>query len=382
MIFPCIEIGSLPKLPGRQAKVQNREPSVQDKEILEYLCLRYPVLSSSLLTYYDARQIQEITKANSSFYIALQEAIGLDYVFDGEAHRKEMYQSVVEHVRGMQKLDQQVSFVNKEGYPNIFTPFSFVHPLVLEKPLHTEETCYILSQATKAVKVPITGAYTLGTWSDLGSFPAEMMKQGRRHSEARRVVMEQLVLEFADKVINPSLKALASLGVARIQIDEPNASAFYGQEELLYEATRRSVAGVESVGGSSSNRIELGMHICFSRDYSAIAGIGKIPEMKFLTLEIANRDAGDHQVYRDVLEAFEREGYKGKYCIGVQDVHTDVLEPAELITERLLYAADIVDVNRIEAAPDCGLRSRKLPLAVKKLERLMEGVRIARKKRS
>lgn len=381
-LFPTMEIGSLPKMPGRGAKLQGRNPTDKDKAQLQHilnLVNNPPELTAIVNKFFQAEGKKKIIDLNSLFNLRLLEAIGVHQVYDGEAQRKEMYQGVVEHVKGMQELDRQVSFVTKACFPNTFVPYMYVEPLSLASKLHYDEVRFIASNAAMPVKVPITGAYTLGTWSDLGRFPQDLMQQGMKHSQARHKVVEELVYSFADNIINPTLKSLASLGVYRLQIDEPNASAFYGQEEILYEATRRSVAEVAGAnGGRGGKEVELGMHICFSKDYGTIAGIAKIPEIKFLTLEIANRDTPDHRDYREVIQAFESAGYQGKYCVGVLDVHTDELEPPEPIKERLLYAAELVGPRRIEAAPDCGLRTRTLPVAVQKLQRLVEGTRLAR----
>ena len=375
-LFPLFEVGSLPKLPGRQAKLAGREITTADQTELQKVLnsMGQNLELTEIMTEFLAAQTKpEIIAANSRFNIKLFEQLGMAEVYDGETQRKEMYEGLVEHVEGMQRLDRQVSFMNKEErLPSIFTPFSYREKLSLPEPVHVDETKTILEQATRPVKVPVTGAYTMGTWSDLGKLPAELMKRGLSHSEARKVTMEQLVLEFADEVINPTLQALSTLGVKRIQIDEPNASAFYGQEKLFYEATRRSIAGVTGV--------ELGLHICFSNDYRRIAKVAEMPEIKFLSLEIANRDTADHRAYQEVITAFEQAGFKGSYAIGVTNVHIDELEPPQLIAERLLYAADLVGAERIEAAHDCGLRSRSLSVAIEKTKSLARGAELARER--
>lgn len=371
--FPCIEIGSLPKMPGRAALLKGQEPTPQDKEqvtaALAQVNHHHPELVQLAESFFAAKGKKAVIEANSKFYIRLLEELGLANIFDGEAQRPEMYEGVVQDVHGMKRLDKEVSFVNKQGFPNTFVPFTYEGALSIDRPLHVDETRFILGNTNMPLKVPVTGAYTLGTWSDLGKKPGELRKEGLPLSEARRRTMEELVLQFADNVINPTLKALANTGVARIQIDEPNASAFYDGEELLYEATRRSVAGVTGA--------ELGMHICFSNDYQRIAGIVNIPELHYLTLEIANRDTPDHRTYTEVIRAFEDAGYKWKYCVGVLDIHTDKMESPALVAQRLCHVAEIVGPGRVEAAPDCGLRTRKLPIAVEKLRILVEGAKIA-----
>lgn len=372
-LFPIFEVGSLPKLPGRLAKLEGREVSKSDQEQLKKALASLnndPEISKIVDEFLRAKDRNEVIRANSRFNIRLWELLGTKEVYDGEAHRKEMYQSVVENVNGMDRLDCQVSFNNLEGLPNVFFPFSYSGRLSLDKPLHADEVAYILREARKPVKVPVTGAYTLATWSDLGEEPSRLIKSGIPNSEARRITIEKLVMEFADKIINPSLKELAKLGVSRLQIDEPNASAFYGQEKLFYEATRRSIADVQG--------LEIGLHICFSNDYSSIAQVAAIPQIKFLTLEIANRDTPDHKAYTDVIKALESVGYQGQYCIGVTDVHTDNIEDPRLIAERILHVAKMVDPRRIEAAHDCGLRTRRLAIAIEKTKALAKGAELAR----
>ncbi len=370
-MIPVIEIGSLAKLPGRAAKLRGGELSKTEALQLEKIValLDDKAVRQAGELFKHAKSRDEAIHANSLFNIRLLESLGIGQVFDGEAHRTEMYEGLASEVKGMKRLDRQVSFANLEGHLNTFVPYMYVDTLSPKTPIHEKETAFILGNAQMPVKVPITGAYTMGTWSDLGMLPQEHRRHGLRASEARRKSTEHVVYEFAENVINPTIRRLAALGVARIQIDEPNASAFEGQEDILYEATRRSVAGVKGT--------ELGMHICFSRDYATIAGVAKIPELRFITFELANRDDKTHKAYTDVVNAFEREGYSGNYSVGVINVHVDETESPELISGRLLHVAKLVGPERVEAAPDCGLRSRELPIAIKKLQALVYGARLA-----
>ena len=66
--------------------------------------------------------------------------------------------------------------------------------------------------------------------------------------------------------------------------------------------------------------------------------------------------------------------------LGTIDVHTDFIEPPELIRDRILYALDIIkDPDRIYVAPDCGLRTRTWDVAFKKLRNMVEGKYLAEK---
>jgi 5-methyltetrahydropteroyltriglutamate--homocysteine methyltransferase len=64
--------------------------------------------------------------------------------------------------------------------------------------------------------------------------------------------------------------------------------------------------------------------------------------------------------------------------LGVLDIHTDFVEPPELVRDRILYAAEVFgDPERIHVCPDCGLRTRSWDVAYDKLRNMVEGTRLA-----
>ena len=61
------------------------------------------------------------------------------------------------------------------------------------------------------------------------------------------------------------------------------------------------------------------------------------------------------------------------------DIHTDFVEPPELVRDRILYAADVFgDPSRIHVTPDCGLRTRSWDVAYRKLRNMVEGTQLAK----
>jgi 5-methyltetrahydropteroyltriglutamate--homocysteine methyltransferase len=62
----------------------------------------------------------------------------------------------------------------------------------------------------------------------------------------------------------------------------------------------------------------------------------------------------------------------------VIDIHTDFVEPPELVRDRILYAVDVFGgPERIQVTPDCGLRTRSWEVAYDKLVTMVEGTRLA-----
>jgi 5-methyltetrahydropteroyltriglutamate--homocysteine methyltransferase len=64
--------------------------------------------------------------------------------------------------------------------------------------------------------------------------------------------------------------------------------------------------------------------------------------------------------------------------LGVLDIHSDFVEPADLVRDRILYAAEVLgDPERIQVNPDCGLRTRSWDVVYEKLANMVQGTRLA-----
>ena len=59
-------------------------------------------------------------------------------------------------------------------------------------------------------------------------------------------------------------------------------------------------------------------------------------------------------------------------------MHTDYIEPTELVRDRILYAAKLLGSDKIYVNPDCGLRTRSIDVAYAKLKNMVAGAKLAR----
>jgi 5-methyltetrahydropteroyltriglutamate--homocysteine methyltransferase len=130
------------------------------------------------------------------------------------------------------------------------------------------------------------------------------------------------------------------------------------------------------------------LHNCYS-NYEILAKYAsQLRNCSQLALEFANRDSrqagrGETRVGYKELKFFEDYGFCGKYGLGVVDVHTDFVEPPELIRDRILHAVSIVDdPSRIYVSTDCGLRTRTWEISFAKLKNMVLGAELARKELS
>jgi len=313
---------------------------------------------------------RRVVEWSAIYAIKLLEAAGLDYVFDGEQWRSEMYDHFVRRVKGMAPIGEVRSFDNK-----YYTKASAIGPVDYKEPIYLDEFLFTKENARRRVKVPIIGAYTLVDWSFNEYYLSR--QKGKDLGRARREARREMALEMASKVIRREVRALADAGAEWIQIDEPAAAAQPEEVSLVVETFNESARGINC---------KFSVHICFS-DYSLL--FPAVLEMKGcdqFAWEFANRDSrnlgtgdGDRPGYEALRLLREYDG-RWEVGLGVADVHVDYLEPPELIRDRILYASRVLsDPSRIYVNPDCGLRTRTWEVAFAKLQNLVAGARLARR---
>jgi 5-methyltetrahydropteroyltriglutamate--homocysteine methyltransferase len=249
-------------------------------------------------------------------------------------------------------------------------------PIGLREPYHNEEFDFVRQVADVELKVPITGAYTIADWSFDEHYFAEPVV-GVTGGDRRRDARRRFILDVATDLIRPNLEALIGRGARWLQIDEPAGSP--GQEELdlFVESFNASVEGLDAVFST---------HLCFS-DYDLFfPAIEAMTECRQFAVGFANYDSRepgtsteDRPGYR-VLPKFRDLPYRPVLAIGVLDIHTDFIEPAELVRDRILHAVGVFDdPARIHVIPDCGLRTRSWEVAHAKLRNMVDGVGLAKK---
>jgi 5-methyltetrahydropteroyltriglutamate--homocysteine methyltransferase len=318
----------------------------------------------------DADGRTEVKRWSSRYGVRLLESVGLDVVYDGEQQRSEMYQWAVAHAEGFEWRGSVRAFDNK-----YYSKAAVTGPIGLREPYHNEEFAFIREVAGAELKVPITGAYTIADWSFDEHYFQEAAV-GTPHRDQRREARRRFVLDVATDLIRPNLEALIGLGARWLQIDEPAGST--GQEELglFVESFNASVRGLDAAFST---------HLCFS-DYDlffpAIEGMTECRQFAVGFANYDSRDPGtsadDRPGYR-VLPKFRDLPYRPVLGIGVLDIHTDFIEPPELVRDRIIHSVDVFgDPARIHVIPDCGLRTRSWDVAHAKLRNMVDGVGLAK----
>jgi len=369
-LFPVQEIGSLPKAPWLIAYLRGRHLESADLEHLS----KWSKISgfegesetkSILSQTKDAISEQRIRELASLFAIRYLESAGLDYVYDGEANRIEMYEHAIRNSDGFEFYGHVRSFDNK-----YYRKAACTRKVGFRHPYHLKEFDFVKKHARRKIKVPVTGPYTLAEWSFNEFYQNRLSSQ---YSDPRKLKLDakrEFALDIAREIILPNLQALTAAGAGFIQVDEPALTTKPGEIPFFVEAFNAATAGLDC---------KLSVHICYS-DYRLLyPHILDLKNCGQLALEFAYRDEnGSGNAYKE-LNLMNEYDDKREVGLGVADVHVDTIESPQIIKKRIERAVNVLgDPERIYVNPDCGLRTRGWDIAYAKLCNITKGAEMAR----
>jgi 5-methyltetrahydropteroyltriglutamate--homocysteine methyltransferase len=373
------EIGSLGKPPWRVKAFANRPLTDHDIDdartwgerlgVPDYHVL-VDLLASAPLS---SEQKTELKRWSSLYGLRLLESAGLDVVYDGEQQRTEMYQWAVAHADGFEFRGTVRSFDNK-----YYSKGAVTGPISLREPYHNDEFEYLQSVAKAELKVPITGAYTIGAWSfDENYFlETDLTVPAAERRSARKAGRHDFVLDVAKNLIRPNIEALIGAGASWIQVDEPAGSTEADELDLFVDSFNATVEGLDAVFST---------HLCFSDYELFFPAIERMSGCEQYAVGFANYDTRDLGVDDEsrrgyaVIKKFRDLPYEPALGLGVLDIHTDFIEPPELVRDRIVYAVEVFGgPERIHVTPDCGLRTRSWDVAYRKLQNMVAGVELAK----
>jgi 5-methyltetrahydropteroyltriglutamate--homocysteine methyltransferase len=368
-LFPVQEIGSLPKAPWLLAYLRGKK--VDDNEMQHFErwsgIIGFEAEAETKATLGQTKTTERaeyLRDLASLFGIRFLEAAGLDYVYDGEANRIEMYEHPVRNSGGFEFYGHVRSFDDR-----YYRKAACVQKVGFRNPYHLDEFVYVSKHAKRKIKVPVTGPYTIAEWS-FNEFYQKRLRG--KYNDLRQLKYEakrEFVLDIAREILRPNIQALVDAGADWIQVDEPAATTKPNEIGFFVEAFNACTEGMSC---------RFSVHICYSNYALLYPDILELKNCDQLALEFANRDSGRREPYDD-LKLLNEYNDPREIGLGVADVHTDQVESPQLICDRIAYAARILEPERIYVNPDCGLRTRTWDVAYVKLCNITKGAAIARK---
>jgi len=368
-LFSVQEIGSLPKAPWLISYLRGKKLEQCDLDHLSNWSkisgFENEAEARSVLSLPRTAETEDrIRNLASLFGVRFLESAGLDYVYDGEANRIEMYEHPVRNSEGFEFYGHVRSFDNR-----YYRKAACVRKVGFRNPYHLNEFRFIKQHAKRKVKVPVTGPYTIAEWSFNEYYQKHL---AAKYTDLRKLKFEakrEFVLDVAKEIILPNLHALVDAGAEWIQLDEPALTTKPEEVPFFVEAFNECTAGIGC---------KFSVHVCYS-DYRLLyPHILELKNCSQLALEFANRDNGKREAY-DQLKLLNEYDDDREIGLGVADVHVDEVESPQLVQDRIDYAAKILgDPERIHVNPDCGLRTRSWDVAYAKLCNIVKGAELSR----
>jgi 5-methyltetrahydropteroyltriglutamate--homocysteine methyltransferase len=262
----------------------------------------------------------------------------IDAVADGEMRRNEMVEYFADRIEGYEFNGP----VKVWGH-NYFDKPSVADEVAYEESWLVDEFEFTSSVTERPVKVPITGPYTLASWSFNEAYDSEA----------------KLANELAE-LVNQEIEALVEAGARYIQIDEPALATTPDDHAIVGDC-------LELIADGVPDDVRLGLHVCYG-DYSRIyPEILDMPVHEY-DLELAN---GDYEQ----LDVFKQPEFTKDLALGVVDVHASEVETVDEIKENIVKGLELVPPERLTVSPDCGLKLLPREIAFQKMENMATAAR-------
>jgi 5-methyltetrahydropteroyltriglutamate--homocysteine methyltransferase len=298
-----------------------------------------------------AQHLNEIHNVAIKAALKDQELAGIDIVSDGELRRDNDIDYLLIRIPGV-----DIPHRAKTDYYDYYDA-------IATRPLPEAEStglslaadfAFTREQTERPIKFSFTGPFSLS----------------RRIRNTAYDDPADLVRALA-RWLNAAARELVEAGADLLQIDEPFLAGYPEAVEQAIEAVNIVTAGVAATWA---------LHVCYGNRYARPLWEGHYDflfpavlsaRVDLLVLEFARKGLGD-------LRLFEQYAWDRSVGLGVIDVKTAEVEPADLIASRIRRALDFVPADRLVINPDCGLRHLPADVARAKLRAMVAGAREVR----
>ena len=276
------------------------------------------------------------------------ERAGVDVITDGEMRRESYSNRFATALDGVD-MDNPGVALDRTGHENPVP--RVVGPIRRAAPVEVRDVEFLRSITDRRIKITVPGPFTMS-----------QQAQDDFYGDGR-----SLALAYAGAV-NEELRDLKAAGADVVQIDEPYLQARpEPAREFALEAIDRALDGIEG---------ETVLHTCFGYAHIVHTRLPGYPFLRelndckvtHLSLEAAQPDL-DPEVLREVPDK--------TIVLGVLDLGSSEVETAEVVAERIRRALTVVPPERLVVAPDCGMKYLPRDLALRKLEAMVAGARLA-----
>lgn len=287
--------------------------------------------------------------------IALQEAVGLDVITDGELRRYAFFGHLIDALDGFDKYGGwAIPFRDETGDALVLKRPVVVERLKWRRSMCTEEWVYLRSHATKPGKVTMISAQQAAAYYD---------PDKSKGAYATRDAYLADIVDLSRQEVNELIR----LGCTYIQIDAPQYAALldpqmregYRQrgsdpDKIIDQCIEMDNAIIDGHPG-----ITFGMHICRGNnqsrfyaqgDYEPISRIFSKTHFQRFLLEYDDERSGGFEVLHHVPD-------DRVVVLGLITTKKPRLESSEELKARIKDASRYVPLERLALSPQCGFAS-------------------------
>jgi 5-methyltetrahydropteroyltriglutamate--homocysteine methyltransferase len=309
----------------------------------------------------EGAQLAEAKRDATLVWLKEQEDAGIDIVTDGEQSRQHFVHGFLEFVEGID-FDHKVKMGIRDNRYDAMVPV-VVGPLRLKGRVHQAEARILRSHSKKKIKITMPGPMTIvDTIAD------------RHYGDKVNLAMAFAVL------LNQEARALEKDGVDVIQFDEPAFNVYLADVKRWgIAALHRAIQGLKC---TTCVHICYGYGIQANLDWKKTLGDSwRQYEEIFPALAKSKIDQVSLECIHSKVPVELLNLLKGKdVLVGVIDVASDTVETPQEVAAVIGKALKFVPAKHLFPCTNCGMAPMDRDIARRKLEALVAGAALARKK--
>jgi 5-methyltetrahydropteroyltriglutamate--homocysteine methyltransferase len=277
------------------------------------------------------------------------ERAGVDIITDGEIRRESYSNRFATALDGMD-LDDPATIMSRAGKPNKVPRVT--GRISRRRPVEVRDLEFLRANTDRRVKITLPGPFTMS----------------QQAVDEHYGDVTALAMDLADAV-NEEIRDLFAAGADVVQIDEPWVQSRAEQaREYAIEVIDRALRGIE---GTTA------LHSCFGYAHMVHdrpAGYPILAELNDCAADELVIEAAQPDLDLSVLEQLPDK----VIALGVVSLGDLEVEPVDVVAGRIRAALRHVDAERLQIAPDCGMKYLPRDVAVGKLTAMVQAARAVR----
>ena len=299
----------------------------------------------------DERFLEEAQDDATLLAIRDMEDAGVDVISDGEMRRESYSNRFATALDGVD-LDNPGVAIDRTGHENPVP--RVVGPIRRTRQVEVRDVEFLRANTKREIKITLPGPFTMAQQAQNDHYPDE----------------ESLALAYA-AAVNDEARDLKAAGAEVVQIDEPYLQARPEQARSYgLAAIDRALEGIDE---------ETALHICFGYGHivrDKPSGYSFLSELNDCAARQISIETAQPELDLSILRQLPDK----TIALGVLDLSdAAAVETPEVVADRIRRALVHVDAERLVVAPDCGMKYLARPVALAKLQAMVEGAGIVRR---